>query len=160
MVFDQSTILRFVIKKLNFNEFPSFLIEVDQEELLVKLKASVADEQLVVVTHDVLLGLMNVHRLQTHIWRIFSTTRARRPIVVLIFLLIRAVELPIQPIFESIAQRHLLKFLNLIMQIRECMVLESKPAMENSLEHIHFEDCAISGDVLVQIMIVLVCLIF
>ena len=70
MVFDKPDVFGFVVKQLNLYEHPSFLIEVYQQVLLVELVAFLIHEQLIMVAHDILLRLVDIHWLETHVWRI------------------------------------------------------------------------------------------
>ena len=118
MVFNKSAILGFIIKQLNLYELSSLFIEVNQQVLLVKLKALLIYEQLIMVTHNVLFRLMNVHRLEDHIGRIIlGESTLRWTVIVLIFLVGGASELLIESIFEVLADGHLFKFIKLIVKV-------------------------------------------
>ena len=111
MVFNKSAILGFIIKQLNLDELSSLFIEVNQQVLLVKLKALLIYEQLIMVTHNVLFRLMNIHRLQVHVRRILLVESTFRwTVIVLIFLVVGASELLIESLFELLADGHLFKF--------------------------------------------------
>ena len=117
MVFNKSAILGFIIKQLNLYELSSLFIEVNQQVLLVKPKAFLIYEQLIMVTHNVLFRLMNIRRLEAHIRRVLLGGSTFRLVIVLIFLVVGARELLIDSIFEVLADGHLFKFFELIVKI-------------------------------------------
>ena len=63
MVFDKSAIFGLVVEKLDFDEFPAFFVEVQQKILFVNLEALFVYKNPIVVAHDILFGLVDIHRL-------------------------------------------------------------------------------------------------
>ena len=103
MVFYKPAILGFIVKQLDLDELPAFFTEVDQKILFVKFEAILIYEQLIVVTHDVLLRLMNIHRLEIHVWCILLDSRMSSNIIVLVFLVCESRKLLIESSFEVLA---------------------------------------------------------
>ena len=76
----------------------------------MKLKTLIIYKQLIVIAHDILLRLMDIHRLENHIWRVFLAGNTLRQVIILISLVCRAAELTIDSIFEGSTQGHFLDF--------------------------------------------------
>ena len=160
MVFYKSAVLGLIVKQLDFDEPPTFLTEVDQKVLFMKFEALLIYEQLIVVTHDILLRLMNIHRLEIHVWWILLDSRMPSLIIVLVLLVVESRKLLIESSFEVLADRLLFEIFNPVVEVWKWVISECKPTVQDALADIYLEKRGIGGDVLVQVIIILVLLIF
>lgn len=82
----------------------------------MELEAFLIHEQLIVVAHNILLGLVNIHRLQVHIGNVLLASSTLQEIV-LVLGVVGARELLVESLFESVALGQLIEFLELVMEI-------------------------------------------